>query len=378
MYFVTNILLQKVIFPSFILSSTSPVIKSPFYSGIFAASAFWTLVNWLFVVLPNSVFDAPVSNLLFIIFFSSTVFYFQKAMFKDPGTIERPESDDDIKETIYDLLKQGKYDAKYFCIHTFIRKPLRSKYSSFYKKCVARFDHYCPWIYNDVGLRNHKTFMFFVLSLELGILFYVSAAFEYFDELEDHDLTCSFLDDELCAAYTKSRFTLFLTAWSLFQMIWLTFLLFSQLFQISKGLTTVELSVLTKQSHDTNPYYSSAPAELLEGETPGELPSGSHTHSHRNICSTFFLLTGLDQFVITLKQTLGLKSNVSLGEVPSDYGFKQNLVDFWFASGDDHLKFRNFIKFPVMGESNLGGQTVDYYKLYELPPKRINFDDVQV
>lgn len=371
-FFLSNFILTKFIFPSFILSSSSPLVKSPFLSGVFSGSAFWTGIIWFCVVLPNTVFETPISNLLFLIFFSSTIYHFREAMFKNPGTIDKPDSDEVIKQTIYDLLQEGKYDAKYFCINTFIRKPLRSKYSSFYKKCVARFDHYCPWVYNDIGLRNHKAFMFFVISLEFGIIFFLVNVFEYFDELDDDKLTCIILNQELCAAWNNASFTFVLTGWCIFQLIWLSFLLFSQFFQISKGLTTLELSNLTRSSTSgANPYYSSAPSELLIDE-PSE-SSGSRNAARRNACSTFYLLTGIDQFIIAVRQTFGFKSHSPMDGIPFDYGMKQNLIDFWFASGDDHLKFRNFLKFPVNGEANLGGQPVDYYKLYALPPKRFDF-----
>ena len=43
-----------------------------------------------------------------------------------------------------------------------IHKPLRSKHDRFSNRCVARYDHYCPWVYNVVGLKNHRMFVIYL------------------------------------------------------------------------------------------------------------------------------------------------------------------------------------------------------------------------
>ena len=41
-------------------------------------------------------------------------------------------------------------------------RPTRSKYCRVSERCVSRFDHYCPWIGNAVGERNHRDFVIFL------------------------------------------------------------------------------------------------------------------------------------------------------------------------------------------------------------------------
>jgi hypothetical protein len=41
-------------------------------------------------------------------------------------------------------------------------RPARSKYCRVSERCVSRFDHYCPWIGNAVGERNHRDFVIFL------------------------------------------------------------------------------------------------------------------------------------------------------------------------------------------------------------------------
>ena len=58
-----------------------------------------------------------------------------------------------------------------------LHKPLRSKHDRFSDRCVARFDHYCPWVYNVVGLKNHRMFVIYLTSSLILQAIYASLAF---------------------------------------------------------------------------------------------------------------------------------------------------------------------------------------------------------
>jgi hypothetical protein len=49
----------------------------------------------------------------------------------------------------------------------------RSKHSWEHGKCVARFDHYCPWVDREVGQRNAGRFAGFLTALLLSLLHYL-------------------------------------------------------------------------------------------------------------------------------------------------------------------------------------------------------------
>ncbi|KAL7546859.1 hypothetical protein ACHAWF_010190, partial [Thalassiosira exigua] len=42
-------------------------------------------------------------------------------------------------------------------------KPPRAHHDSVTGRCVVKMDHYCPWVGNAVGIRNHKFFILFIL-----------------------------------------------------------------------------------------------------------------------------------------------------------------------------------------------------------------------
>lgn len=45
-----------------------------------------------------------------------------------------------------------------------VPRPPRAKYDVHTDRLVARFDHYCPWLNNAVGLSNHLPFVGFLFT----------------------------------------------------------------------------------------------------------------------------------------------------------------------------------------------------------------------
>uniref|UniRef100_A0A7S3GG01 Palmitoyltransferase n=4 Tax=Palpitomonas bilix TaxID=652834 RepID=A0A7S3GG01_9EUKA len=79
-----------------------------------------------------------------------------------------------------DLLNfdQRRRNVCYTCM---AEKPLRSKHSSISNRCIERFDHYCAWINNDVGLKNHRIFYAYLVSVlpPLWAMVYFSVMFPF-------------------------------------------------------------------------------------------------------------------------------------------------------------------------------------------------------
>ena len=50
-----------------------------------------------------------------------------------------------------------------FCTVCNIEQPLRSKHCRVCHKCVATYDHHCPWLGNCVGEKNRLHFYLFLV-----------------------------------------------------------------------------------------------------------------------------------------------------------------------------------------------------------------------
>ena len=50
------------------------------------------------------------------------------------------------------------------CPHTGVALNCRSKYVPYIGEVVARFDHYCDWVHNAIGARNHVRYLVLMLA----------------------------------------------------------------------------------------------------------------------------------------------------------------------------------------------------------------------
>ncbi|XP_067898906.1 uncharacterized protein [Heterodontus francisci] len=83
----------------------------------------------------------------------------------------------------FDEWKQGKNPLSRLCHTCHLVKPLRSKHCHVTNRCVEYFDHYCPYIYNDVGYRNRIYFLGFLAIMCLNSLMGVYLAWDWFNEM---------------------------------------------------------------------------------------------------------------------------------------------------------------------------------------------------
>ncbi|KAB0361737.1 hypothetical protein FD755_010032, partial [Muntiacus reevesi] len=206
--------------------------------GIYLATKFWMYahLNFLFIHLPF------LAN-------SIALFYnFGKSWKSDPGIIKATE--EQKKKTIVELAETGSLDLSIFCSTCLIRKPVRSKHCGVCNRCIAKFDHHCPWVGNCVGAGNHRYFMGYLFFLLFMICWMIYGCISYWG------LHCE-------TSYTKDGFWTYITQiaacspwmfWmflnSVFHFMWVAVLLMCQMYQIScLGITTNERMNARRYKH---------------------------------------------------------------------------------------------------------------------------------
>lgn len=113
---------------------------------------------------------------LIITFTTIQALTYYKCWLADPGVaiIDRSQQ----TETIIKMAENdGFFDTKRFCSTCLIRKPIRSKHCTHCNKCVARFDHHCPWVGNCIGAKNHRFFICFLASVTVNLSVFLRATY---------------------------------------------------------------------------------------------------------------------------------------------------------------------------------------------------------
>ncbi|KAF2094093.1 palmitoyltransferas-like protein akr1 [Rhizodiscina lignyota] len=348
--------------------------KTPFLSGVFAGTLFWVWVRWLTKLMPWTIFSAPLLNVIFGVSIALCTYFYFLTMVEDPGYVPKSGSRNQQKAVIDDLLEAQKFDEQNFCIPCMVRRPLRSKHCKRCNRCVAKHDHHCPWVDNCIGINNHRHFVLYVLTMEIGVVVLVWLTLSYLDALPAPvNVQCNVISNELCTILNKDPYTIVLVIWSILQLTWVTMLLFVQLVQIGRAQTTFES--MRRHMHGnsaadafttfaTTGTTSLAEAELTSSDR-GPDPAAPRAAKKEGCWGQWKRLLGVDTFMATAIHGSNAQAVMQRQrQNPFTRGMLTNCKDFWC---DPAPLFRK----REMGQAMLDGERVDYTKMYVAPPRMV-------
>ncbi|CAK8676959.1 palmitoyltransferase ZDHHC17-like [Clavelina lepadiformis] len=204
--------------------------------GISFATKFWVFVTsflyyWSYIY-------SPIAKLLFFVVTPGMWYCFWKAFRSDPGIIAAPE--DQKKRAIVHLAETEGLKMETVCSTCLIVKPIRSKHCSVTNKCIAKFDHYCPWVFNAVGSENHAYFIGYLFFLSGLLAWNLYGAFKFWAHIDSYPSGTTALEKWwLIVKYSPWVVWIFINC--LFHFIWVCVLLSCQMYQIAwLGVTTNE------------------------------------------------------------------------------------------------------------------------------------------
>ncbi|KAI5115998.1 hypothetical protein M0805_009257 [Coniferiporia weirii] len=339
-------------------SYTDSVIQSPYYAGIISGSMVWVAYCWVTRLLHQTQHH-PFVHLTFALAYGLCAYNFVRSITLDAGTCPKPANEGELRATVEDLASEGRLNGQTFCIQCMARKPLRSKHCRVCDKCVARHDHHCPWVWNCVGVNNHRQFILFVTTLVIGIILFDYLAYAYFstiDALSESSSSC-LLPDELCAITAYDPFLFAVVCWSTLQLLWTTVLLTGQLYQITRQMTTFEVSNLGRFGFMGGRGGSSLASQMGHRHQHAPLGGGGsggvgdevqpHKHQHVGCGGMLMQLTGFDAF--TKGRAADGLARAGKAANPFDAGIVGNCTDFWTTGRELGVEYARLYDVPLEG-----------------------------
>jgi len=213
--------------------------------GIYFATKFWVYYTWFAYV---QMFVSPINTVMFVLTGTLLWFSFYRAWRSDPGVVRT--SQETKYRTLIQLAESEGFDPVVFCSSCLVRRPIRSKHCSVCDKCVARFDHHCPWVGNCIGERNHHYFIYYLVSLSVLTLWSAWGCYQFLSNAcprgegeEGYYMT-------LKSAAKCGPWVLFILVMCVFHFIWVGCLAVCQTYQVVwLAMTTNERMNAARYKH---------------------------------------------------------------------------------------------------------------------------------
>ena len=211
--------------------------------------------------------------------------------------------------------------------------------------------------------------------MEVGIILYIRLVLAHFEALPPPtNAECHVLSPALCGIVLRDPWTLALTLWATLQLVWVTMLVIVQLVQISKNQTTFENMKGHSSEHGGHhghshrPHHAHGPAaggpaiaSLNDAAAAGSRlearprpPDGCLTRWQKLLGLNVFMATAQDGLADASSGRRRDRSN------PFSRGIVTNCQDFWCDPAPLFGK-------RTSGEGMLGGEVVNYFKMYDTP-----------
>ncbi|WBW71611.1 palmitoyltransferase Akr1 [Schizosaccharomyces osmophilus] len=319
---------------------TSFFVQTPFLAGVFSSIFFWVWSHACINILPVLYRESFVLFGSFLILSIFCIAYYVISAFQDPGYIPTIGGVTQRRECIEDLLGRNAFDQNSFCLKCLQLKPNRSFHCISCGRCVYRYDHHCPWIGNCVGMKNHKSFLIYTLSLVFLIPLYCYTGFVYLSLIPIQEkyksYTCLFVGGTFCEWMLKDMFVIVSIFIVCINWVWIFSLSFTQLWQVAHNMTTAEYRLFQK--------YKSFSAPTSQGM----VPRNPNKH-HHSLVHTLTALVGLDQYLVFTRDVFrflvcrwnnrysSLPQDLSISSVnPHDkQGTYKNCMYFWRGLSDE-------------------------------------------
>ncbi|XP_063223420.1 palmitoyltransferase Hip14 isoform X2 [Bacillus rossius redtenbacheri] len=216
--------------------------------SIYLATKFWMYVTWFVWIMPHV--DLWLTG-AFVACSLLLWYNFVRAWRGDPGVLTATQ--EQKYRTIIELAERGGFEPQWFCSSCLVRRPIRSKHCSVCNRCVARFDHHCPWVGNCIGAKNHRYFMGYLVMLLLMCVFLLYGCVLFWGSACQLRFSYSFTAVVAIMAQCDA-WVAWIAANALLHSAWVATLFSCQVYQIAcLGMTTNERMNSGRYKHFQTP-----------------------------------------------------------------------------------------------------------------------------
>ncbi|KAG8879379.1 palmitoyltransferase akr1, partial [Tulasnella sp. 331] len=304
---------------------TENVTASPYFAGIIAASIFWVAEAWLTRLLPVTKNQGyAFAHLFFVIMLLLCAYNFFRAVTLDPGACPKPGNEEELKTFLVFVitLVLGIISFDYLTVGYFSSPPL-------------------PVTASEPPLLS------------------TSPPHKGAPEDPAAEVPSCVFADPVCVAMRRDAFLFSVACWATLQLTWTLLLLASQIWQVMRQMTTLEVSNLGRYGYMGGKGGSHlGHTQLGQAHTAGEDADGQDAHNHHGhshgkggICGRapglIMSVLGFDRFT-KYKAADGL-ARAAKAPNPFDLGYIGNCKDFWTTGRELGVDYDQLYDVPADG-----------------------------